>query len=149
MMRESNVVIIAVFLNVFIFLLSYALAQKTAASNEATVSDKVEYKAEGFRDPFQVEDLEIERIKQEQTPQQSSEIKSLPDLEIQGIVWGGRFPQAIINNKVVKIGDIIDEARIIDIAKDGVTVTFEKREYNLSSPASQRVIKKKSEGRPL
>lgn len=134
-MREINKkVIIAVFLSAFIFLLSYAIAQKAAVSNGTIGADKIEYKAEGFRDPFQEEGWEIEILTQEATSQQPT--KPLPPLEVQGIVWGGRFPQAIINNKVVKIGDIIDEVQIIDITKDRVTVSFEKRKYNLSSPAS-------------
>ena len=136
------------FISAFAFLLSYALAQKEAVLNEEPVSDKIEYKSVQLKDPFQVDALEIGKIKQESAPKEKepSEVKPLPPLEIQGIVWGGRFPQAIINRKVVKIGDTIGEVRITDISQNGVTAFFENRQYNLSSPASQGVIKKKPQG---
>jgi hypothetical protein len=56
-----------------------------------------------------------------------------PVLKIEGLVWGGRLPQAIINQKVVKIGDIIEGAQIVDINREGVTLIFNNSQYNLPS----------------
>ena len=87
----------------------------------------VTYKSEGARDPFQ-----------EKVSGVGGNVGTkfnLSELSVQGIVWGGAFPQAIINNKVVKVGDTIKEARVIDISKDGVTVFLGGRQYNLNSPA--------------
>ncbi len=41
-----------------------------------------------------------------------------------------------INDKVVKLGDIVDGVSIVRIEKDFITVSFANREYKLSSPAS-------------
>lgn len=51
----------------------------------------------------------------------------LPSLEIGGLVWNTDHPQAIVNGKIVSIGDIISETRIIDIQKSGITVFFQGR----------------------
>jgi hypothetical protein len=93
---------------------------------------KVEYKTESLKNPFQgylkKPEAEAASGKQQEVPP--------PTLTIQGIIWGGELPQAIIDNKVVKVGDVIQEARIIDINKYGVTISFKGRQYNISSPAS-------------
>jgi hypothetical protein len=54
---------------------------------------------------------------------------------VQGVIWGTELPQAIINNKVVKVGDTIEEVRILDIQKGGITVFYKSRNYTISSPA--------------
>ena len=52
------------------------------------------------------------------------------------MIWGGSFSQAIINNKVLKIGEIIDGVRITEISKNGIVVLFDNQLYKLASPAS-------------
>lgn len=102
----------------------------------------VEYKGEGLRDPFKGASQEgLARMVN----------ATAPTLEIQGIIWGGRLPQAIVNNKVVKVGDTVQEARIIDINKEGVTVFFGGAQYTILSPAVSQMKKsaeKKSSTRP-
>lgn len=97
----------------------------------------LEYNAYNLRDPF--EDLlarkEAEELKKKAEAEKDTTVTPL-SLTIQGVVWGGPTPQAIINDRVVKKGDLIEEAEIIDIAKDGVTILYKKRIYRLSSPAS-------------
>ena len=106
------------------------------ASTEFIQRPTITYKAEGLRDPFE------SYIAEEASPsgaiergpavfQNHEAEKSLPSLTVQGLVWGGNFPQAIINNKVLKIGDTIEGARIKGIEKDAVTLIFEGREYKL------------------
>ncbi len=58
----------------------------------------------------------------------------MPTLNVQGVVWGTSLPQAIINGQVIKIGDTIEKARIIDINKDGVVIFFGGREHTVLSP---------------
>ena len=48
---------------------------------------------------------------------------------LQGIVWGSYKPKAVINNKIYSIGDILDEAEIIKIDKEGVVLKLEDKEY--------------------
>jgi len=59
---------------------------------------------------------------------------AMPTLTVQGVVWGTSLPQAIINGQVMKIGDTIEKARIIDINKDGVVIFFGGREHKILSP---------------
>jgi len=61
----------------------------------------------------------------------------LPSLQVQGVFWGANFPQAIINDKVVKTGDTVDGVSVVSIDKDFITVSFVNKEYKLSSPASE------------
>lgn len=107
----------------------------------------IQYNGENFRDPFQSSITKEEEISSAVSPETSEKTaiiseSSLPPLTVQGIVWGGTFPQAIINNKVVKIGDTIktaiesEEISIIGIDKDGITVSFQNIQYKLSSPAA-------------
>jgi len=103
-------------------------AQEVTTSAGSQEANKIEYKAEGLKDPFQEEEIEAPGI------------RALPSMTIQGIVWGGSFPQAIINNKVVRVGDTIEGVEITDIDKNRVTVLFENQKYTLSvsSPVSSR-----------
>ncbi|MDP3731523.1 MAG: hypothetical protein Q8R31_00630 [Candidatus Omnitrophota bacterium] len=114
--------------------ISMVISLKTVEAQEATApqgsqgGNKIEYKSEGLRDPFQEEKIEIK-----EAPGEKTEAKPLPSLQIQGIVWGGIFPQAIINNKVTRTGDTIEGVQIKGIDKDGVTVFFENRQYIFST----------------
>lgn len=95
----------------------------------------LEYNAYHLRDPF--EDLLTRKTEESRKAEAEMAVDtSPPPLDIKGLVWGGKTPQAIINDKVVARGDVIDGAEIIDISKDGVTVLYKKRIYKLSSPAS-------------
>lgn len=52
----------------------------------------------------------------------------MPGLDIQGLIWDSDKPQAIINNKVVKMGDYIEGVKVVNIRKDGVVVEYEGEE---------------------
>ena len=99
---------------------------------EEVTRPKVVYSGEGLKDPFEPS---LIKKKEEGRREARVEPKALPDMKVQGLLWGGIFPQAIINNKVVKVGDSIGEVRITGINKEGITVFFANMEYKLSSPA--------------
>jgi hypothetical protein len=105
--------------------------EKEAAERVVIIRPAVEYSAENERlkDPFQ------KPASLQETDQTPAEAKPLPALAVQGVIWGGRFPQAIINDTVVKVGDTLEGVKVTKINKDGVIVFFDNREYNLSSPA--------------
>ncbi|MBU4304286.1 MAG: hypothetical protein KJ893_01460 [Candidatus Omnitrophica bacterium] len=48
--------------------------------------------------------------------------KPTVDLSVNGILWDGKIPTAIINSRVVKIGDSIFGKTVVDIEKDKVVV---------------------------
>ena len=66
-----------------------------------------------------------------------------PTLQVNGIVWNTDRPQAIINSYVVGIGDIIAEARIIDITRRGVSFEYQGKRFiidpnkNVAEPIEQ------------
>jgi hypothetical protein len=110
-----------------------------AKPEEKIVRPQVEYSAGGYRNPFkkliEKADIKSEVNQAAQKPKQE-EMPPPPQFTVQGIVWGGDFPQAIIDNKVVKAGDSIEGYVIKDISKEGVTLLFKGFEYKLSSPAT-------------
>ena len=62
---------------------------------------------------------------------QKNSAPSLPLLKLQGILWGEK-PQAIINRKVLSVGDRIEEAEVTSVTPDGVTLSFNGQEINLT-----------------
>lgn len=92
-----------------------------------------QYTQETLRDPFEPY-LEKEDTGPKETKKEAA-AAALPELKVQGIIWGSNMPLAIINNKVIKKDDLIEGARIVSIDKDGVTVFFANRQYVISAPA--------------
>ena len=53
-------------------------------------------------------------------------------LALNGIAWDEKAPSAIINNKVVKVGDEVAGNKVADIRKDKVIVTKDGSSYELN-----------------
>lgn len=103
----------------------------------------VEYRAQEFRDPFEKAIKEPQAQAATQAAANATRRGSedfIRNLKLQGTILGGRFPQAIINNNVVKVGDIISGARILNIDEKGVSLFLDNRIYNISSPAATTQI---------
>lgn len=107
---------------------------------EAVERPFVKYEATNLIDPFQ-ETIVREERPAEQKKEEIHEVVEVtpPTLTVQGLVWGGNFPQAIINNKVVRIGDTIEGARVISIDKEGINLIFEEMQFVLPSPSSAAI----------
>jgi sRNA-binding protein len=93
-----------------------------------------EYKAEAFRDPF------VPLLKRDDSDRGDefggdADDSFVKDLSVSGIIVGGKFPQAIINRQVVKVGDMIGEAKVLEIKKEGVTLYYKSNNIVISSPA--------------
>lgn len=78
--------------------------------------------------------LEQQRIQQQKT----SEIKpvaaeqiQVADLKLQGIFWGSSNPQAIINRKIVSVGDQVEDAEVEAITKESVTLSRNGQEFEI------------------
>lgn len=66
-----------------------------------------------------------------------------PMLSIQGLVWQTSMPQAIVNNKVVKMGDsLTDEIKILDVSRDGISIEYQGATFFYSADV---LIPKKEE----
>ncbi|MFA5144980.1 MAG: hypothetical protein WC723_03125 [Candidatus Omnitrophota bacterium] len=152
-MKKTGAKIINIFfLTVFILGL-FTLDSFAAQAEKPSVAGRierpvVEYKAQGLRDPFRSPSTggdDSRQAKQSEKPVHPGGAveQQLPSLVVQGLIWGGDFPQAIINNKVLKIGDVIGGARVTSIDKDGVSVYFAEKQYKLSPPAANASPSKK------
>lgn len=117
-----------------------------SSANAQTSAEYLE-DLEDLRDPF-VPQLPppkivppVERVKQEykpteiiQTPQQSVIVQPKPvvapvqpkknnvSLVVKGLVWNTLTPQAIINDKIVQVGDTINDMKIVSIRSNGIEV---------------------------
>jgi hypothetical protein len=114
-----------------------ALVFAQTKEQEAAKAGQVEsgYKASESTDPFQPH-FNVQPVSAQPVVAETV-VPTIPPpmLIISGVFWGGSFPQAIVNNKVVKEGDIIEGVKVISIKKDGLILSFANKEYNLSSPA--------------
>ncbi len=97
----------------------------------------VRYKAQDLRDPLQSLLPEPEpqkaqggykdRVAQAGPP-------SPPVLHVQGLLWGGSKPKAIIDGEVYDVGDVVKGAKIVAIVQGGVTVEHEGKSLFYAPP---------------
>ncbi|MDD5730529.1 MAG: hypothetical protein PHN57_05325 [Candidatus Omnitrophica bacterium] len=130
--------------------------EKISAADELLKKPKLEYTASDLKDPFFPEEKKPETTLQPDTGEITTEVKPVPEGQLEslsnftvtGIIWGGTVAQAIVNDKVVKIGDIVDGAKIIKIEKNGIIVSYMNRQYKLTSPADNMMqsIQKEPKG---
>ncbi len=59
---------------------------------------------------------------------------SLPELNIQGLLWGGRTPQAIIDDVLYAVGDIVHGGKILAIEKTGITMEYQGVTMSIPMP---------------
>ena len=77
------------------------------------------------------EQQEQERKKNPQGPAIAPQ--SPPSLQLQGLVWGGK-PKALINRKLLFVGDAIEGAKVLSITKEIVTMSYNGQEFQLKLP---------------
>jgi len=98
----------------------------------------------GIRDPFlSLLAKKAENIKKAVTiaAPKIEEVKP-PELSVQGLVWGKVQPQAIVNNKVVTIGDTIEEAKIVEINKNGISILYKGKIFSMKPSVGEDGQKK-------
>jgi len=134
---------------VLVLLLSFAHIVFADNNNDGVVLRPViEYSSEDLRDPFS-NLFQLAKEKKEQSIQASQESidpqRPKPNLEnfkVQGVIWGSKFPQAIINNKILGVGDLIDGVEIVSIEKKGVALSFGGMVANLAAPGNTDILEK-------
>lgn len=98
---------------------------------------KVTYTAENLRDPFH--SLFPEPPTVDQRPNGGSDAGSWiappveitpPPLALQGLVWGGPAPKAIIGNEVYGVGDAVQGAMIKAIQREGITIELQGHAFH-------------------
>lgn len=114
----------------FSALLLCLLASRMFAQDRVT--DAVVYKGAGYESPFKTA-LPEKADNQEGENLPPKEEISLPALTVKGVIWGGRFPQAILNDTVVREGDRIEEAKVLEISKDEIKLEFKGKVFILNT----------------
>ncbi|MCM8791628.1 MAG: hypothetical protein NC826_00510 [Candidatus Omnitrophica bacterium] len=127
---------------IFFIFVSYVLISRgIICAEEKKNSDflspsSVRYTSYNLRDPF--EDYLIPKMKLQSKKEEKTQLP--PAVSIQGVIWQGTVPMAIIDNKVVKVGDTIavrnELIKITEINKEGVKFLYQGNEFSLLSPGS-------------
>jgi len=112
--------------------------------------EEIDYTTQDLRDPFSsvIPEIAVEPIEIKEEPvEEITEITeipvSLPEFNVQAVVWGSPVSQAIINEKILRIGDVIDGAKITNITREGINIIYKGRTFNLPSPGRESLIEKK------
>lgn len=131
------------------FFLILAIDQKfIALAAETTVEGIImrpvmEYKSGKLRDPFK---MYVIKEEPKELPQKDAGLikpeLDLSKFKVQGIIWGVKIPQAIINDKVVTIGDLVEGAEILSIDKKGITLSYNGVIFDLIVPIQTEILKK-------
>jgi hypothetical protein len=108
----------------------------------------MEYKSGGLRDPFKTylikEESKAATSENVQLPEQAELV--LDRLKVEGVIWGVKTPQVIINDRVLAIGDFIEGAEIVNIEKKGITLRFNGAIFDLAAPGQSAVQMMKIRG---
>jgi len=145
----KRVVRISVFYFVLSLLVSLSyltFADENKADNNSEgliLRPVIEYSSGDLRDPF-MDLYQLSLEKQHKTDGENVQVspddtvtkKPLPDLKkfkVQGVIWGGKLTQVIINNKILSVGDTIDDAEIVSIGKKVIVLNFSGTIVNLAT----------------
>ena len=55
----------------------------------------------------------------------------LPKWTLSGVLFNSAEPMAVINNRSVKVGNVIDKARVVDIQKKSVVLEYSGRQFTI------------------
>ena len=85
-----------------------------------------EYTGNELRDPFKsyLPKTEIGKTR-------ATVSRELGKLHLTGVIWGGKMPLAIINDKIYRVGESILGIKIIEINKTGVLLKYKEETYIL------------------
>ena len=56
---------------------------------------------------------------------------SLPILKITGVIYSSKNPQVIINGKVLSVGGIVDDVKVLHVHRGVIAVRFSGYDYNI------------------
>ncbi|MFH1678316.1 MAG: hypothetical protein ABH914_01710 [Candidatus Omnitrophota bacterium] len=152
-------VVFLLFFLVCPFLSSSAFSQDAVEgeSGDVKADNEMEYNAGDLRDPLRPQFFlqKKKETKIEEEPyMEKRKASELFALSIQGIIWNSDTPLAVINNKVIKKGEVIllpstekdisAEVRIMDIDEDGITIIYSGDVEKLPSPKNLELSNKEA-----
>lgn len=147
-MKKQNGFLLAVFC-----LLSVIFLIKDVWGQNPSLSPKKDSKADSLRPKVEFDPIpsqkspfynyvkaQTQKFIDGQSVKEEKQSEYISSFVIQGAVWGEETPLAIIDNKVLRIGDIINDAVIEKIDKNGITVSVNGRPIHLDLPSSKQKI---------
>lgn len=126
--RAVNFVIAFLYFMLYAFYSMLTVRWIVFADNDGQLG--VSYTGEAYESPFKP------CLPQKGTVIMSGPVKPetpIPSLNLEGIVWGGLFPQAIINGSIVKEGDKISDAEVLKIEKNEIKLSYQGNIFFLKS----------------
>ena len=135
----------------FVFpLLTVSQENRLKRDSEMLKRPEIKYTASDFRDPFTPQ-ISIAREEEKPRivkiePEVRRKISEIFSFTIQGIIWNPNNPMAIVNNQVLRKGDVLlmqdtEEVTIVDIDKYSVTVGYLGEEEKILSPVGSQLGK--------
>ena len=81
----------------------------------------------------QIQRQEAQRLAWRRDPfTRAASIESRGGMTLSGILWDAQQPMAILNGQIVHVGETVEGYRVLEIAKDHVTVTDGSRVLQLN-----------------
>ena len=113
---------------------SFKQAETTALHGLGPHDAPVLYTADELRDPL------VPLFPEESKPaavkppaaEASPQIPEPPKMVLEGVIWGGQIPQAIIDGEVYTVGDLVRGARIVSISRDSIAVELQGATFQLT-----------------
>ena len=148
MSREYKLILFVFFLCRLMDSCPVVFAQQEGEVDAIANRPQVEYKSGGLRDPFQTYIIGEKKVN---APAQSAaDLAQLEtkfnELKVQGIIWGTKMSQAIINNEVYTVGDKIEGAEILSIDNKGVNLSSAAGTVKLAAPGQANILNKENRG---
>lgn len=151
-MRQIIFSVFFLSLVIYPFSLAWAVGRIDKLLEEAPVVERtlielpvVTYESQDLRDPFK--SLIVTKVEApvvaDTTATEGELLPDLSKLNIQGIIWGGRITQALINNKVYTVGDTLEGGQITSIDKNEIVLDFSGKVVNLSVAQTRASAKEK------
>ncbi|MFH2138293.1 MAG: general secretion pathway protein GspB [Candidatus Omnitrophota bacterium] len=86
------------------------------------------------RDPFAVPGtVEKMLLRSDEVSAQAEEQKEIkiPAIKVQGIIWSKSHPQAIVDNRVLKVGEFIKDFEIKEITRNGIILFYKGKTFSV------------------
>lgn len=109
------------------------------------VNPQIEYAGEASRNPFEsqlpkprpvVVEVSAQPINQPEAGMSQPEIQA-PAIKVESQVSGGSQPRVVIDGKVFRVGDKVQEALITGITKEGIAVLYQERTFIFPAPSKK------------
>lgn len=106
----------------------FFLESSTGASADPQPVAAAQYTEQNSKDPFTV----VADHKSEGPPSVvSTAPNEPPPLVLDGVIWVPEKPRAVINGKRLLVGDVIEDAKVLEIHKKDVKIKFNEQEFTL------------------